>query len=1114
MNKTSCRFFLVLVLAVLIFSLFAHAQKPELVVPVGHTAPINSAVWSPDEKLIATGGDDRMIKLWDAENGRLLRTIVGTTNTSVHALAFSPDGRFLAGSDFGARVVEAHNAIRFWNVTNGSQVSSVETGDASGIAFSPNGHTLAAAGGYEGEVLLWSITGPTTGPARILGGHISIGRSIAFSPDGSLLASGDLKNVVLIREVTTGRVLRKLDAGDGVQAVAFSLDGRWLAVGGGAGVLLFDREDDWTMLRLTPAHSGNVTALAFSADGKHLASGGQDSFIKLWEIGTNAAPVARKTFHIGAFYVSSLSFSRDGRTLLSNGGEKFTYRLWDVEAGREVPQPARGFSRVNAASFSPDGRKLVHDAGMGKAKLWDLAAGREPRTLAFSGPIWRYLSFDTEGNKLFANLEDVESGNLETRDATTGRKLNGLSAGIISRDGNLAVVLDHEKKFNLIDTYTHGIKFQLGVRIMPDAGAFSPDGSMVAIGGSKLSEDCGGCPMYGRAELWDTASGKLRYAFDASDSVRSLSFSPDGRTLAGGIFTKELKLWDTRTGRETLSLLAHDRVESVAFSPDGNVLATGGQDGQIKLWNPRTGALIHTLDGQKNVVGSVDFSPDGKLLLSAGWDGTTRLWDPSTGRELASLFTFGEKDWLVVTPDGLFDGTPTAWSQLFWRYDGNTFNIAPIEIFFNEFYYPDLLADIYAGRRPIAVRDLSNVDRRQPQVKLTSPDPGTVAARTIRVQIEVAEAPADVRWPRGSGVRDVRLFRNGSLVKAWRGDVLQNRSNITIDAMVPVVSGENRFTAYAFNRDNVKSPDAQLTLTGPGSLKRAGVAYVFAIGLNEYANHQYDLKYAVADASLFAREVRVEQERLGRYGRVEVVSLLDRQATKASILASLDALAARVQPEDALFVYFAGHGTAHENSFYLLPHDLGYGGARANLDAKGLRSILDHGVSDRELEQAFERIDAGQIVLVIDACNSGQALEAEEKRRGPMNSKGLAQLAYEKGMYVLTAAQSFQAAQEASQLGHGLLTFALVEEGLKQAAADAEPKDGIVLLREWLDYATARVPDLQLDRMNTARIIGRDLSFAESERGLALPLRSGQRPRAFYRREIEASPFVIARTNP
>ncbi|HEY3103219.1 MAG TPA: hypothetical protein VGJ69_06480, partial [Pyrinomonadaceae bacterium] len=142
----------------------------------------------------------------------------------------------------------------------------------------------------------------------------------------------------------------------------------------------------------------------------------------------------------------------------------------------------------------------------------------------------------------------------------------------------------------------------------------------------------------------------------------------------------------------------------------------------------------------------------------------------------------------------------------------------------------------------------------------------------------------------------------------------------------------------------------------------------------------------------------------------------------------------------------------------------------------------------------------------------GQALEAEEKRRGPMNSRGLAQLAYEKGMYILTAAQSYQAALEAAKLGHGFLTYALVEEGLKTASADDHPKDGQVLLREWLDFATARVPEMQLEKIEEQRKLGRELGllikFVESDTGAD---RNLQRPRVFYRREPESSPLVIAR---
>ena len=182
------------------------------------------------------------------------------------------------------------------------------------------------------------------------------------------------------------------------------------------------------------------------------------------------------------------------------------------------------------------------------------------------------------------------------------------------------------------------------------------------------------------------------------------------------------------------------------------------------------------------------------------------------------------------------------------------------------------------------------------------------------------------------------------------------------------------------------------------------------------------------------------------------------------------------------------------------------------MNEQGLQTILQHSVADAELEEAVEGLDAGHLLLIIDACNSGQALEAEEKRRGPMNSKGLAQLAYEKGMYILTAAQSYQAALEAAQLGHGLLTYALVEEGLKTSVADSEPKDGVLSAREWLDFATERVPQMQEAKMKQGRGIGLEIAFTEGEQNIADPeKRSVQRPRVFYRRELEANPLVIAK---
>jgi hypothetical protein len=132
-----------------------------------------------------------------------------------------------------------------------------------------------------------------------------------------------------------------------------------------------------------------------------------------------------------------------------------------------------------------------------------------------------------------------------------------------------------------------------------------------------------------------------------------------------------------------------------------------------------------------------------------------------------------------------------------------------------------------------------------------------------------------------------------------------------------------------------------------------------------------------------------------------------------------------------------------------------------------------------------------------------------------MNSKGLAQLAYEKGIDILAAAQSYQAALEAQQLGHGYLTYALVEEGLKTPAADTSPKDGQVDVREWLDYATERVPQMQEAIIRQAREQGRELSFAEEEEEHTEHAEQGvQRPRVFYRREAENPLFIVSKLQP
>lgn len=1133
-----------------------------------HMGGQNALALSADGKLLAALTETvkasmkgmetkRQVVIWEVASGRKMRTlIIKSTKASFATLNQaggnpSPSLGFTSGAAGPADnvwlAVRDEDSMKIWDVASGSELKAFSSPPlrklsdagfemfASKFLFSANRQMVSIVSSG-GKIDL--IDTASTNTLRTFAGHNGNVVGVSFSADGKIFASSGSDNQIKLWDVATGREVKTLS---------------------GAAMPVSD--------------------IAFSPDGRSLAMAGQEA-VTSWELTTGGVrravtlPDDYARVGVEAMMERGTLLSPDGRMMVAGSNSQPVVKIWEVSTGRELPSVALTQGKeLRNATFTQDGSSLaLVEADTKKPGSEPTQAAPTPAPIPVATPSGKNKMpgmppgmpdvsnmpgmpdmskmmemMKKDPKKMEAELKKAQEA-MEKGDLGAGmemmEQMGMMPAANKNKPGNSLRIIDVASGRPLQTIALPGgfLNDTMSNSMMSSSAlSFSPDGRILG------SSSGFSAPLV----LRDAGTGQevRRLKSMGSMSVSTLAWSPDGKRLVSAHwgFKRDItdpkmaenfsfedmgftiKVWDAQSGAELSTLPGHNNfVNRLVFSRDGRLLASGGYDSTIKLWELASGRELQTLKGHSGSITAIDFSPDGRFVISGSDDGSARLWTTQTGELLATLVSINKgADWLVVTPDGLFDGSPGGWNQILWRFTPGIFDVSPVEIFFNEYFHPGLLPDILAGKKLAVAVDISKKDRRQPKLNLEIADAGggsapTQTARTSKVKINITDAPA--------GARDLRLFRNGSLVKVWRGDVLQGQASAILETTVSIIAGPNQFVAYAFNNDNVKSSDATLSFNGADSLKRAATLHLLVVGVNEYANPAYNLKYATADARAFAEEMEREQRKLGRYQQIEITSLLDQNATKANLLYALKRLGGSAnarpaagapvelekikaaEPEDAVVVYFAGHGTAQEQRFYLIPHDLGYLGKRTELDAAGLSSMLSHSISDLELEQAFERIDGGLMLMVIDACNSGQALETEEKRRGPMNSKGLAQLAYEKGMYILTAAQSYQAALEAAQLGHGYLTYALVEEGLKATAADNQPKDGQVVLREWLDFATERVPQMQETKMRTARGVSVAIAFVEGEEKVAdVDKRTLQRPRVFYRREQEAQPLVVAK---
>jgi WD40 repeat protein/transcriptional regulator with XRE-family HTH domain len=427
--------------------------------------------------------------------------------------------------------------------------------------------------------------------------------SVAFSPDGKVLATGDTNGEVRLYQVSDGRQLLSLKGHTAwIWSVTFSPDGHLIASGSDDQRVKIWDTNTGACFKTLEGHMSAVRSVAFSSDGQILASASEDRTVRLWNVDKGDCV---QTLKCDSEMLSVSISSQD--CILATGSKDEKIRLWNISTGQCIKILDGHMGWVWSVAFSPDGQILASGCHDKTVKLWNVSIGQCLQTIHAHTDWVHSVAFSSDGRTLASGSEDQT---VRLWDVRTGQCLKTLQG-------------DWYRVWSV---------------------AFSPQDTTLASVNDNQT-----------LHLWDISTGNcLRTLQGYSNRVWSVAFSPDGHTLSSGMENRMIKLWVVSTGECFRTIQGHrSRVTSVAFNPQGTIFASGSEDQTIKLWNMNTGECLKTLHGHSNRVSSVVFSPQGNILASSSDDQTVRLWDITTGECFQVLR--GQTGWIwsiAFSPNG------------------------------------------------------------------------------------------------------------------------------------------------------------------------------------------------------------------------------------------------------------------------------------------------------------------------------------------------------------------------------------------------------------------------------------------------------------------------------